>query len=254
MWKSLLTLSFNFKINWRPVLIALLLLFFGFGLYAYQYVVLFNAQTTGYVYGESTSKGSNYKLHTLKYCYSYKDITYFDQVDYMGNNELEVGDSIELRLFTFLPQKHVIETIFRNNSSPTSYDPESRFDSRYHMHINYLSDYQAKTTDTLRTPADKQLIYPTSSSKEMIDATIKSIDAIRFNRGSLIEFYILTNTPDTIYLHPVYYYLDEYSVDGYPASVLKQQLSQHFPQKHIHISILDKKNPKHERVLKTTSL
>ncbi len=228
---------------------AVLVIGLAFGIYAYNYVILLKTEVSGQVYGESTSSGGNYTLHTLKYYYTYNGTTYFDEVDYLGNNELEVGDSLILRVFKPYPQKHAIQTLHRQHNRQGTYDAEALFETKYHMHINKLSDYSAAQKDTLLTPHENRLIYPTDVSDELLQAAIASIDAIQFNRGSLIDFYILKDTPDTLYLHPVYFYLDQYSVDAHPSLAIYNHLKQRIKNKSIHLSVLDKKNAKHERIL-----
>lgn len=229
---------------------ALLVISVGFAVYAYNFVILLKSEVPGLVYGETTSSGGNYTLHTLKYYYTFSGITYFDEVDYMGENELRVGDSLTLRVLQPYPQKHAIQTIYRNHGNREFYNAEGFFETQYHMHINKLGDYSAAAKDTLLTPNESKLIYPVNASDELIQATIGSIDAIRFNRGSLIDFYILKDTPDTVYLHPVYFYLDQYSVDAHPSLAIHKHLKQRIANKHIHLSVLDKNNAKHERILK----
>ena len=229
---------------------ALLVIGVGFAVYAYNFVIILKSEVPGLVYGETTSSGGNYTWHTLKYYYTFNSVTYFDEVDYMGENELHVSDSLTIRVLKPYPQKHTIQTIYRTPKNPESYNAEAFFETQYHMHINKLSDYSASAKDTLITPNENKLIYPVNAADKLIQATIASIDAIRFNRGSLIDFFILKNTPDTVYLHPVYFYLDQYSVDAHPSLAIHKHLKQRITNKHIHLSILDKNNAKHERILK----
>ena len=234
----------------RTILMSLLVIGVAFGVYAYNFVIIFKSEVRGLVYGETTSSGGNYTLHTLKYYYTFNGITYFDEVDYLGENELEVGDSLIIRVLKPYPPKHAIQTIYRNHKNSVSYNAEDFFETQYHMHINELGDYSASEKDTIITPNENRLIYPVNAPDELIQSTITSIDAIQFNRGSLIDFFILRDTPDTLYLHPVYFYLDQYSVDGHPALAMHNNLKQLIKNKHIHLSVLDKKNAKHERILK----
>jgi len=234
----------------RITLMSLLVIGVVFSVYAYNFVIILKCEVPGQVYGETTSSGGNYTLHTLKYYYTFSGITYFDEVDYMGENELQVGDSLTIRVLKPYPQKHAIQTIYHNPQNTEFYNAEAFFETQYHMHINKLSDYSALERDTLLTPNKNKVIYPVNASDELMQSTIASIDAIRFNRGSLIDFYILKDTPDTVYLHPVYFYLDQYSVDAHPSLAMHQHLKQRIVNKHIHLSVLDKNNAKHERILR----
>lgn len=233
----------------RTISISALLIINVLIIYLYYYVLVFNSIEMGKVYGDSTFNGGRYEIYTLKYYYQHKNITYFDKIDYVMTKDLEVGDSLVLRVLNPYPPKHMIKKVIRNESKKPSYHHEDGLKTEYHIHIEKLRDYEPQDANTLNTPNDNKLILSTNTSAKIKTEVIKTIDNVRFNRGSLIEYFILKSNQDSITLHSVYHYLNDFSIDAMPSRIIYQQLNNSFPDKKISISILDKNNPKRERKL-----
>ncbi len=233
----------------RTITITLLLICNVIVIYLYYYVLIFNSIEAGKVYGDSVFNGGRYEVHTIKYYYQHKGITYFDKIDYMMTNDLEIGDSLELRVLTPYPSKHMIQKVMRDESIQTNYHHEDNLLTQYHMHIKNLNDYEPANAITIETPRGNKLVLSDQTPSVIKDKVIHTIDNIRFNRGSLIEYFIFRNNKDSIILHSVYHYLNDFSIDAIPSLIMKQRLKIQFPDKQIHLSILDKNNPKRERKL-----
>jgi len=233
----------------RTIGITLFLLLNVVAVYLYYYVLVFNSIEAGKVYGDSTFNGGRYEVYTLKYYYQHRGITYFDKIDYTMTKELEVGDSLELRVLNPFPNKHMIKKVIRDVSKKHNYHHEDGFKTQYHMHINQLDDYTPVNANTIETPEGNKLLLAVNEHPEVKKEIIKTIDNVRFNRGTLIDYFILRSKKDSIYLHSVYHYLNDFSIDAMPSRIIYKQLKRSFPNKAIHISILDKDNPKKERLV-----
>lgn len=233
----------------RSIIIAGLLIINVLVVYLYYYVLIFNSVEIGEVYGESTYNGGQYEIYTLKYFYKHGNNTHFDKIDYVMNQDLSLGDSLELRVFKPYPKKHRIQKVFRDESIKQSYDCNEGLTLQYNSHINNISDYESHQSKTIKTPRGNRLIIGTSVSNNIIKEVESAIDKIIFNHGTVIDYYILNVTPDTITLHSIYHYLNDYTTDVMPSRVIHNELSKKLPNKHFHISIIDKNTPKKEQVL-----
>jgi len=234
----------------RTIIISLLLVCNVLVIYLYYYVLIFNTTEAGKVYGESTNNSAQYKIHTLKYYYQHNGVSYFDKIDNIISQELEVGDSLELRVFKPYPAKHMIQKVTRDVSQSNTYHHEDNLQTLYHSHITDLKDYEPKKSYKILTPEGNHLILSDQAPQAVKDKVVTTIDNVRFNRGSLIEYFVLRANQDSIILHSVYHYLNDFSIDAMPAQVMQKQLQSAFPHKNIKISILDKNNAKRERQLK----
>lgn len=233
----------------RTIIIITLLLGNLVGIYLYYYVLIFKSVEPGKVYGESTFNGGRYEVHTLKYYYQHKGITYFDKVDYVIGQELQLGDSLAVRVLRPYPPMHMVEKIYRDESKAISYDCEKGFIIRYNEAINTMPDYEAKSFSTIHSEQDYTIHVDNKMPENMTKKIIEVIDNIRFNHGSLVEYFILKMENEAICLYSVYYYTNAFATDAMPSKLMHQQLKRIFPDKEFHLSVLDKNQPKKERML-----
>ncbi len=235
----------------RTAIILTLLIGNVVGIYLYYYVLVFNAIGPGKVYGESIFKSGQYKVNTVKYYYQHKGISYFDKIDYVVVQDLQLGDSLAVRVFRPYPTKHMVDQVFRDESKNLTYNCEDGFIIQYNEEINDIPDYEAKSFSIIQSEHDNCIHVDDMLTEDEKNKIIKVIDNIRFNHGSLIEYFILKKENKTIYLHLVNYYLNDFSTDAMPSKVMYNELTRLFPNKTFHISVLDKDQAKKERILNT---
>ncbi|MBS2213229.1 hypothetical protein KEM09_17580 [Carboxylicivirga mesophila] len=233
----------------RTILISTILIAAVTGTYLYYFVLVFNAIEHGKVYGESTVKGGRYEVYTLKYYYQHNNSTYFDKVDYVIGQELQLGDSIAVRVLKPYPPKHMVDKVYRDDSKRYTYDCKDGFLIRYNEHINTITDYEDKASRVIQTSEDNAIHLSDNTSERTTAIMTDAIDNIKFNMGSLVDYYIIKTSNDTVYLHAVYHYLNDFSTDAMPSKILHQQLNKQLTDKHIHISVVEKDNPKKEFIL-----
>ncbi len=236
----------------RAILISALLIVNVIVIYLYYYVLVFNTIEPGKVYGESTFNGGRYEVYTLKYYYQHNNITYFDKVDYVMGQDLQLGDSIALRVLRPYPSKHMVDKVFRDESKNLSYNCEDGFIVQYNEFINTFTDYEDESFSDILSPQGNTIHLSDAGYEKQAQQAIEVIDNIRFNRGSLVDYFILKMDEDSIHLRSVYHYLNDFSTDAMPSKMMYQNLSTLFPAKHLHISVFDTDNPKKERVLDPT--
>ncbi|MCU4157644.1 hypothetical protein J1N10_16830 [Carboxylicivirga sp. A043] len=239
------------KFQLRTIIISSLLVLNVLGIYLYYYVLVFNAIAPGKVYGESTFNGGRYEIYTLKYYYQYNGITYFDKIDYVMGQDLELGDSIHFRVFRPYPAKHIVDKVLRDESKAHRYDCEDGFIIRYNEEVNQHSDYLPKDTKTHTTARNKRLILSSETPQDIKIKVSQAIDNIRFNQGSLIDYYMLKATGHSLYIYSIYHYMNDFSTDAMPAKILYQELKQLMPDKDIYVSTLELDNAKKEYMLDT---
>ncbi len=215
----------------------------------YHYVLVLNAQVYGKIYGESVFKGGRYEIKTLKYSYEYEGNIYFDKKDEVVLNELELGDSLVIKLLRFYPQKHRISEVRRDLSKHSNYDPEDGFETKYHMHINAFEDYYGPKSNTYTSRDGNEFKYSATGTVPYTESIGDILDKVKFNQGSLVESSIIRHSKDSLIVYQIYYYLNNYSLDAKPPMAIKTELQTLFPDKIIKVSVLDKSNPKHERIL-----
>ena len=86
----------------RTICILLILIGVALIFYLYYRVLIFNNVEAGKVYGDSTFNCGRYEVHTLKYYYRHKGVSYFDKMDYMMTEGLKVGDSLRCGFSTLM--------------------------------------------------------------------------------------------------------------------------------------------------------
>lgn len=233
----------------RTIAMSLLLATVATFSYLYYYVLVFNANVYGKVYGQNIIKGGLYEVKNLKYSYEYDGVSYFDEKGEVVLNELELGDSLRISLFRFYPQKHRITEVHRDVSKPQTYNPENEFTTKYHMHINSFQDYQGPDSKLYTSNGGHSFQYSAIGIPPNNKLLGDVLDKINYNQGSLIESSIIRHSKDSVILYQIYYYLNSYSLDAKPPGIIKQELQKTFPDKKIKVSVLDKSNPKHERII-----
>ncbi|MCG8578761.1 MAG: hypothetical protein MI866_02525 [Bacteroidales bacterium] len=239
------------KFRLRTIIISSILVLNVVVIYLYYYVLIFNAIAPGKVYGESIFTGGRYEIYTLKYYYQYDGITYFDKIDYVMGQDLELGDSINFRVLKPYPTKHIVDKVYRDESKRYQYDCEDGFIIRYNEEINVHSDYLGKETETITTNENSRIKLSPQTPQDIKDNVSQSIDNIRFNRGSIIDYYMLKVVGESVYLYSVYHYMNDFSTDAMPAKIIYQELQKRMPDKDIHVSVLDLDNAKKEYMLDT---
>ncbi|MCT4590955.1 MAG: hypothetical protein N4A71_24235 [Carboxylicivirga sp.] len=233
----------------RAVIILSLLVLNVVGIYLYYYVLIFNTVETGKVYASIEVNGGSFKVQTLKYYYQHKGISYFDQIDYVLTPVLQLGDSMDIRVLKPYPPKHMIAKVYRDESKTHDYNCTDGFTIHYNEHINQLKDYESQATQTILTPEGNVVNMQKSTPDEMANKIKACIDKLRFNQGSLIDYYIVQTNANSIRIHSIYHYLNDLSTDAMPSKVLHQKLKKEFPNKSLHLSIIEKDNPKKEHIL-----
>lgn len=236
----------------RTIIILTLLIGNLVGIYLYYYVLVLKSVEPGKVYGESTFNGGRYEVYTLKYYYLHNNITYFDKVDYVMGQDLQLGDSLAVRVLRPYPPKHMVDRVYRDESKPNTYNCEDGFIIRYNEAINTMPDYEAQSFSVVQSKQDYTIHVDNKIPDDIKNKVIAAIDNIRFNRGSLVEYFILKLENETICLYSVYYYMNAFSTDAMPSKLLYQQLMRVLPDKEFHLSVLDKNHPKKERMLDTS--
>ncbi|TRX66009.1 hypothetical protein [Carboxylicivirga sp. M1479] len=233
----------------RTIIISSLLILNVVGIYLYYYVLVFNSIETGKVYGESTFNGGRYEIYTLKYFYQHKDVYYFDKIDYVMAQDLQLGDSIKVRVLKPYPQKHMVHKVYRDDSKTINYDAKDGFMVEYNAYIEQFSDYEASKHIQHITPRKNTLLIKQNEETHVQNAVERAIDNIHFNRGSIVDYYIVNTSNDSLYIRAVYHYLNDFSTDAMPFKMIQKQLKRSLPNKHLHISVLDKSNAKKEHIL-----
>ncbi|GEM_PF-6490326 len=233
----------------RAILISSMLIINVLVIYLYYYVLIFKSIEHGKVYGESTFNGGRYEIYTLKYYYEHKHQFYFDKIDFVMAQDIELGDSLELRVFNPRPQKHMIQKAIRNNSIKTSYHPDKGFKIQYNELIENIGDYDAPYLTEIQTSEGNHIRQNTDISSSTLQSINEVVDKIHFNKGSLIKYYSLNAKNDTVFLRAVYHYLNDFSTDAMPSYFIHQQLSKKLPYLHLHISVVDYNHPKKEHIL-----
>ncbi|WP_430815033.1 hypothetical protein [Carboxylicivirga sp. RSCT41] len=239
------------KFRMRTIIISSILVLNVVVIYLYYYVLVFNAIAPGKVYGESIFKGGRYEVYTLKYYYQHNDITYFDKIDYVMGQDLELGDSLNFRVLKPYPPKHIVDRVFRDASKRHEYDCEDGFIIRYNEEINVHSDYLNDDAELISTQRDNRIKLSPQTPQNIIEDVSRAIDNIRFNRGSIIDYYMLKAVDNSIYLYSVYHYMNDFSTDAMPAKIIYHELKKLMPDKDIYISVLDMDNAKKEHMLDT---
>ncbi|MBK3519310.1 hypothetical protein [Carboxylicivirga marina] len=237
------------KFRIRTVIISALLILNVTAIYLYYYVLIFNDVVPGKVYGESTFNGGRYEIYTLKYYYQHKGISYFDKIDYVMGQDLNLGDSIDLRVLRPYPKKHIVNKVYRDNSISHQYDCDDGFIIRYNAFIEELEDYSPGSTETLTTPNDNRIKLQPNTDVSIKSTVVQTIDNIRFNRGSIIDYYILKIKGASLELYSVYHYMNDFSTDAMPSKVIYHELCKKLPELNIQVSALQLDNPKKERLL-----
>ncbi|WP_439183268.1 hypothetical protein [Carboxylicivirga taeanensis] len=232
----------------RALVISLLLITNLIVIYLYYYVLVFYSVESGKVYGESTYKDGQYEIYTLKYYYQHKGVSYFDKIDYVMGHDLELGDSLAVRVLRPHPPKHMVDKVYRDESKKFHYHSDDGFLIQYNEFINKLSDYEEVSSKCVRSPQGNTLHLSKETAEYDIGPIIEVIDNIRFNRGSLIDYFILDVNNDSIQLRATYHYLNNFSTDAMPSRIMHHQLKSLFPKKHIHVSVIDANRPKKEYI------
>lgn len=233
----------------RAIIISTLLILNVLGIYLYYYVLIFNSIEKGKVYGESIFNGGRYEIYTLKYFYKYKENTYFDKVDYVMVRDLQLGDSMDIRVLKPYPKNHMVDKVYRDHSKTYHYHCDDGFKIIYNEHIQNLDDYKSKESKSIITPDGNSIFINEDCTLEHIKNISQTIDRIKFNRGSIIDYYMANVGKDTISLRAIYFYLNDFSTDAMPSKVMYGELKKLYPNKHLHLSVLEADNPKKERVL-----
>ncbi|MCU4176643.1 hypothetical protein [Carboxylicivirga sp. N1Y90] len=247
--KSTIKKQRNFFIL-RTIAMSILVFSLAGSWYFYHYVLVFNDTVSGIIYGDSVFNGGRYEVHTLKYYYEHEGITYFDKIDEVVLNQYKVGDSLIIDVLNFYPKKHRINQVHRDAKPRFKYDPEALFITQYHMHINQLEDYRGEESKLLTSPNGNEFHYSAQNTVPYDDEIASVLDRIRFNNGSLIETSTVRHTMDSVIVFQIYYYLNKFSLHAHPSLVLRKYLQEEFPDKKIKVSILDKSNAKHERIVR----
>lgn len=240
----------NLNTTFRTIAMTLLVVGIAVIWYIYHYILIFNDTCHGKIYGDNIFKGGRYEVKSLKYYYQHNGFIYFDSMDEIVVNEYETGDSLKISALSFYPSKHRIIEVHRDLTQRFSYNPEDGFITQYHMHISKFEDYYGSNNQLFTSPEGNAYYYSTKQNTSNAKNIGIILDKIKFNQGSLIESSIIRENKDSLIVKQVYFYLNNFSLDAEPSKALRQELKKTFPNKTLKLSVLDKSNPKHERILK----
>jgi len=143
----------------------------------------------------------------------------------------------------------MVDKVYRDHSIAHTYNCNDGFKIHYNEYIDSLSDYDASLSVTTYTTGGNKIIFPKMLSQSEQQKISEVIDHVKFNRGSLIDYFTVQLQNDSVYLRSIYHYLNDFSTDAMPCKMMHEELKTLFPTKQFHLSILALDNAKKELVL-----